>query len=80
MGKLTTEAREELPKKDFALPGKRKYPVNDKNHARNALARASQAAKRGDISDIEHKKIIAKADAKLGKQPNPKPPVEDEEK
>jgi hypothetical protein len=41
MPKLTSAARKALPKKDFALPGGR-YPVNDANHARNALARVSQ--------------------------------------
>jgi hypothetical protein len=38
---LTTEAREKIPKKDFALPGGR-YPIEDKIHARNALSRVSQ--------------------------------------
>ena len=41
MTKLTTKARKALPKKDFALPGGR-YPIEDKNHARNALSRVSQ--------------------------------------
>lgn len=40
-GRLTTKARNALPAKDFALPGRR-YPVNDPSHARNALARVSQ--------------------------------------
>lgn len=41
MAKLTSKARNALPGKDFALPG-RKYPVEDKSHAQNALARVSQ--------------------------------------
>ena len=41
MAKLTSKQRRKLPAKDFALPGGR-YPLNDKNHARNALARVSQ--------------------------------------
>lgn len=41
-GKLTTKARNTLPSEDFAFPKERKYPLNDKNHARNALARVSQ--------------------------------------
>lgn len=40
--KLTTEARKKLPKKSFVFPGKRSYPINDMNHARNALARVAQ--------------------------------------
>ena len=43
---LTTKARKALPKKSFALPGKApksgSYPIPDKSHARNALARVSQ--------------------------------------
>lgn len=38
---LTTKGRKSLPSKDFAGPA-RSYPINDKNHARNALARVSQ--------------------------------------
>jgi hypothetical protein len=42
MAKLTTKKRKKLPAKDFAEPKERKYPVEDKAHARNALARVSQ--------------------------------------
>jgi hypothetical protein len=41
MAKLTSQTRKALPSGDFALPGRR-YPVEDKNHARNALSRVSQ--------------------------------------
>lgn len=40
-GRLTSKERNALPGKDFALSGRR-YPINDKNHARNALSRVSQ--------------------------------------
>lgn len=40
-GRLTADERNNLPEKDFALPGRR-YPINDASHARNALARVSQ--------------------------------------
>jgi|GEM_PF-2644843 len=40
-GRLTAKERHALPASDFALPGGR-YPVNDENHARNALARVAQ--------------------------------------
>lgn len=39
---LSTKDRTKLSKKSFALPGKRKYPIPDKAHARNALARVAQ--------------------------------------
>lgn len=42
MAKLTAQDRRELPAKDFAGPG-RSFPVNDRSHAQNALARASNA-------------------------------------
>lgn len=42
MAKLTTKKRKALKKTTFAIPGKRKYPINDISHARNALARVSQ--------------------------------------
>lgn len=42
MAKLTAKKRKRLKKKSFALPAKRKYPIHDKSHARNALARVAQ--------------------------------------
>ena len=47
MSRLTSAARKALPSSTFALPGRR-YPINDPNHARNALARVSQY---GDSSE-----------------------------
>jgi len=41
-GKLSTEARNKLPDSDFVFPEDRRYPIHDKNHARNALARVAQ--------------------------------------
>jgi hypothetical protein len=38
----STKTRKKLGKKMFALPAKRKYPIPDKAHARNALARVAQ--------------------------------------
>lgn len=40
MAELTTKARKAIPRTDFALPGRR-YPIEDKAHARNALSRVS---------------------------------------
>jgi len=42
MARLTAAQRNALPRSDFAQPSKRKYPINDRSHARNALARVSQ--------------------------------------
>ncbi len=56
MGKdlSNTKNRKKLSKKSFALPGKRKYPIPDKAHARNALARVAQHG-----SKAEQKKVKA---------------------
>ena len=67
MSELTTKARKKIPAKKFALPEKHAYPIEDKAHARNAKARASQAAHAGRLSKSEEKKIDKKADAVLGK-------------
>jgi len=42
MAKLTSKGRKRMKSSSFAIPGKRKYPINDKAHARNALARVAQ--------------------------------------
>lgn len=42
MAKLTSEARNDLPTSDFAIPETRSYPIHNKSHARNALARVAQ--------------------------------------
>jgi predicted DNA-binding helix-hairpin-helix protein len=39
--KLTYKKRNKLPKRDFAIPEERRYPIEDEAHARNALARVS---------------------------------------
>ena len=66
MAKLTAAARKKMPKSEFAGPGK-SYPVENKTHAANAKARATQAVKAGRMSKAEQAKIDAKANKKLGK-------------
>ena len=67
MAELNTKSRDKLPDKAFAEPGKRAYPIEDKPHARNAKARASQAVKAGRMSKTEAAKIDRKADTVLNK-------------
>ena len=64
MAKLTTGRRENLPAKEFALLGKGEgpkgkgagsYPIPDKAHARNALARAAQHASPAQQATIKRK-------------------------
>ena len=67
MAKLFTKTRKAIPKSKFALPGKKKFPVNDKSHAANAKARASEEEHKGKISKSTEKKIDAKANKILKK-------------
>jgi hypothetical protein len=65
MAKLTYKAREKMPKKEFALPAKKEggkggYPIPDKAHARNALARVAQhgtPAEKKEVKAKVHKKF-----------------------
>lgn len=50
MSKLKASER-----KDFALPSKKKYPIPDKSHARNALSRAKQSNTEGSYSTVRAK-------------------------
>ena len=68
MADLKTKSRDSLPASDFAEPEKRAYPIEDKAHARNAKARASQQVKAGRMSETEETKIDKKADAVLAKK------------
>lgn len=67
MTRLTNRTRKALPPKDFALPG-RKYPIEDKAHAANAKARATQEFRAGNLSEGDRAIIDAKADEVLGRK------------
>lgn len=63
-GHLTAKARQNMPRSDFALPGKGagpkgagsgSYPIPDKNHARAALSRASANASPSEQATIRRK-------------------------
>ena len=72
MAKLTAKVRNKIPKKEFGLPGEKKYPIEDKAHARNAKARASEMEKKGKLSASSKAKIDAKADKMLGNKKSSK--------
>jgi len=40
--KLTYRERQQLPDSAFAIPEERRYPIMDRAHAKNALARVAQ--------------------------------------
>lgn len=67
-GRLSAKQRQSLPRSDFALPGHGKgpkgagagsYPIPDKSHARNALARVAQHG-----TSAEKARVRAKVHAK----------------
>ena len=61
MAKLTSAARKSLPKSDFAIPGKApgsgSFPLPDRSHARNALARASGKPVESQVRAAVHRKF-----------------------
>jgi hypothetical protein len=59
MATLKAKKRKGLAKGQFALPGKRKYPIHDRAHAANAKARAAQQVKKGKLSPSAKSKIFA---------------------
>lgn len=65
MATLTTQRRNKLMPAQFGLPGKRAYPLNDKSHAANAKARATQQERAGNLSPSQKAEIDAKADKVL---------------
>jgi hypothetical protein len=67
MSKLTSKQRANIPLSQFGLPGKRAYPINDRAHAANAKARATQQVKAGNLSPASKSQIVAKANRVLGK-------------
>jgi len=80
MARLTSAARKRLPAKAFALPGRGEgpkgkgagaYPIPDKAHARNALARVSQhgsSAEKATVRAKVHAKFPAIEQATKGKK------------
>lgn len=51
---LTPKARDAIPDSDFVYPKERRFPIHDKAHARNALARAHFAPDPGKVRRAVH--------------------------
>lgn len=77
---LTAHERQDLPRSDFALPGKGKgpkgagsgsYPIPDRNHAKAALSRATNASPsdQATIRRKVHEKFptLGRADRRYGR-------------
>lgn len=66
MSRLTGKERKSLPNSDFALPGKKAYPMPDESHARNALARVSQFGSESAKEKVRAKVRKKYPDIKVG--------------
>ena len=55
-GELTEAERNDLPDSAFAFPTKRKEPLTDASHVRNALARFDQVE---DVTEAEREQAFA---------------------
>lgn len=55
-GELTEADRNDLPDSAFAFPTKRKEPLTDASHVRNALARFDQVK---DVTEAEREQAFA---------------------
>ena len=55
-GQLSSKERRELPDSAYAFPDKRKEPLTDARHVRNALARFDQVQ---DVTDAERDQAFA---------------------
>lgn len=75
MARLKYAARKRMPKSSFAIPsaktksnpaGKGAYPIPDKAHARNALARVSQFGSSAQKAAVRSK--VAKKFPAIGKR------------
>ena len=66
MAKLSGSERNALPAKSFAEPDKRKYPIENEAHARNALARVAQSGTPAEKAKI--KAAVKKKYPAIGKR------------
>jgi hypothetical protein len=87
-GDLSTRERDKLPDSAYAFPDKRKEPLTDADHVRNALARFDQVEEVSDAErDLAFANIRKAADYyhvdvaetdwhQLGKRPHTKNPAQ----
>jgi hypothetical protein len=66
MAKLSGEKRKSLPAKSFAESEKKKYPIEDKAHARNALSRVAQSGTPAEKAKV--KAAVKKKYPSIGKK------------
>jgi hypothetical protein len=52
MAKLAAKSRRRMKPSSFAIPSKKAYPIHDRSHARNALARVAQHGTAADKAKV----------------------------
>jgi hypothetical protein len=62
---LTARGRKQISEKNFALPGRR-YPIHDRSHARNALARVAQHGSPAEKAAV--RAAVARRYPRIGKE------------
>jgi hypothetical protein len=68
MAKLSTSARKALPTKSFAESDKRKYPIENEAHAKNALSRVAQSGTPAEKAKV--KAAVKRKYPSIGKKDN----------
>lgn len=63
MSVYSTDRRNKMPSGSFALPEKKKYPIEDLQHAGTAKAYAEQEHGKGKLSDADYRRVMNKANA-----------------
>jgi hypothetical protein len=53
MADLTAKKRKALADQTFAIPAERKYPIPDRRHAANALARVAQVGTPAEQAQVK---------------------------
>jgi hypothetical protein len=66
MAKLSSDKRKSLHAKSFAEPSEKKYPIEDKAHARNALSRVAQSGTAEEKAKV--KAAVKKKYPSIGKK------------
>jgi hypothetical protein len=67
-GALTAAKRKKLKKSQFGQPGKSAYPIENKSHAADAKARASEMYNKGRLSASAKAQIDARANRVLARK------------
>lgn len=68
MAKLTAKERHSLQKTQFGEPSTDGYPMEDREHAADAKARAKEELDAGKLNKSTYEHIVAKANAVLAKK------------